>query len=304
MITYNQECLIKRAIDSLLTQKEYIYEICISDDCSQDRTWDVLQDYYNNYPGLFKISRNVENIGIFENIERSWQMPCGDIVYFLSGDDECGKDWFKSVIKFIEENGINYVSDKFAVYGDYKAIYPNGDSCIFSNKIKQRESYAFKAALRGMISNRSCCFSINVLRQFNPVSQGRSHIAEDAQDRQLQIFCPNNYYIPMVGNIYYSGIGVSSGISPIVHNERLKSQEYAISTFELWGIVIDKKDKYYATVCFPAREKMLYKKSILNLLRWVYYSIRGKERGINVFNGKYCLFALMRRFPHCHPINY
>ena len=81
VITYNQEDVISRAIDSLLLQRDYIYEICVSDDCSKDRTWDILQDYSAKHPGLFVLNRNDPNVGIFENIEKTWTMPTGDIIY-------------------------------------------------------------------------------------------------------------------------------------------------------------------------------------------------------------------------------
>ena len=131
VITYKQEELIKRAINSLLSQKDYIYEICVSDDCSPDHTWDVLQEYDKQYPGLFVLNRNEPNVGIFENIERTWSMPTGDIIYRLAGDDECGEDWFKTVVDFIQENRIDYKSELFCIYGNYKNVYPNGDSYIF-----------------------------------------------------------------------------------------------------------------------------------------------------------------------------
>ena len=114
----------------MLSQKDYIYEICVSDDCSPDRTWEVLQEYDRQYPGLFKLHQNHPNVGIFENIEYTWTMPTGDIIYQLSGDDECGKGWFKTVIEFIQNNNINYKEELFCIYGDYQAIYPNGDSFI------------------------------------------------------------------------------------------------------------------------------------------------------------------------------
>lgn len=52
VICYKQEKLIKRAIDSLLNQKEYLYEICVSDDGSPDKTWEVLQEYAVQHPGF------------------------------------------------------------------------------------------------------------------------------------------------------------------------------------------------------------------------------------------------------------
>ena len=110
IISYKQENLIKRAIDSLLQQKDYLYEICVSDDCSPDNTWEVLQEYSRQNPGLFKLHQNNPNVGIFENIEYSWTMPSGDLVYQLSGDDECPDGWFKSVVELIQKENIDYVN--------------------------------------------------------------------------------------------------------------------------------------------------------------------------------------------------
>ena len=63
-------------------------------------------------------------------------------------------------------------------------------------------------SLRKMICNRSACYSKNVLDRFIKVSDGRSYAVESAQDMQLQINSEKNYYIPFVGNVYYTRIGV------------------------------------------------------------------------------------------------
>ena len=130
IITYKQEKIIRRTLDSLISQRDYLYEICVSDDCSPDATWDILQDYSNKYPGLFKLNRNKENLMIFENIEKTWEMPTGDIIYQLAGDDTCGENYFQEIINFIYNNNIDYRNELFCIYGDYKCLYPNGDYFI------------------------------------------------------------------------------------------------------------------------------------------------------------------------------
>ena len=163
IICYKQEDLIKRAINSLLAQKDYIYEICVSDDCSPDKTWDVLQEYDNKYPGLFKLHRNEPNVGIFENIEYTWGMPTGEIIYQLAGDDECGEDWFKTVVEFIQKKNIDYKKELFCIYGDYERRYPNGDVYVKHNYAVLNNKNLLKLALRGLIGNRSCCYSKKIL---------------------------------------------------------------------------------------------------------------------------------------------
>lgn len=213
MITYKQENLVKRAIDSLLEQKEYIYEICISDDCSPDNTWKVLQDYDKQYPGLFKLHRNEHNLGIFQNVEESWKLPTGDIIYQLSGDDECGKGYFKHIVDFIRDKKIDYKNELFCIYGDFAVVSPDGKMTIKKNDFITKNDNSVKLKIRGLVTNRATCYSINVMRKFEKVSEGRSYHVELAQDAQLQIFTEKNYYMPYCGNIYYSQIGVSKKMS-------------------------------------------------------------------------------------------
>ena len=100
VITYNQEKVVGRTMDSLIQQRDYVYEICVSDDCSTDRTWEILQEYKNRYPDLIKIHRQEHNVGIFENTEYQWTMPTGDMVNGIAGDDTTPNGWYKSVNVF------------------------------------------------------------------------------------------------------------------------------------------------------------------------------------------------------------
>ena len=219
VICYKQENVIRRALDSLIAQKDYIYEICINDDKSPDGTWDVLQEYAAKYPDLVKPVRNEPNLGIFQNIEATWKRPTGDLIYQLSGDDECGKDYFKNVIEYIKNNHIDYQNKAICIYGDYVQVNKNGQSIRYRNELISTN--VLKLKLRKLLSNRSAVFSRKVLESFVPVSEGRSYEVEEAQGIELQVFSRENYYLPCVGNVYYAQIGVSASKSLI--NERKKT---------------------------------------------------------------------------------
>ena len=245
VITYNQQDVISRAIESLLSQKDYIYEICVSDDCSKDRTWEILQDYSGKYPGLFVLNRNEPNVGIFENIEKTWTMPTGDIVYQLSGDDACGDGWFEKVVEIIKEKNIDFKNEQFCVYGDFKEIYPNGATITHSQSIAGKNKDILKLAIRGLVVNRGTAFSKRVLEKYQKVSKGRSYVVECAQDRQLQLFSKVNYYIPQVGNIYYAAIGISAHSTSHIIDEQSGEWDYLQLFLERNGVILDKKDKNF-----------------------------------------------------------
>lgn len=242
MITYNQENYISRALDSLLVQRDYLYEVCINDDCSTDRTFDILEEYRKRFPNIIKPIRNQQNLGIFKNIEATWSRPSGDIVYRLAGDDECGNGYFQRVVEFIEEKGIDYKNELFCIYGDYKEVEPDGSVIVYKNSLVKNHD-AMRLGFRKLISNRSACYSKKILDRFEKVSEDRSFNAEIVQEIQLQLFAEKNYYLPVVGNIYYSGIGISTRLNKKEKEERiLQGYQRKIDFATQHGYKIENKD--------------------------------------------------------------
>jgi glycosyltransferase involved in cell wall biosynthesis len=84
IICYNQEEIISRAINSVICQKDYLYELIISDDCSTDGTWNVIRGYLNKYPDKIKAYRQEHNLGVYENLHSTYDKVTGDIVFFLN----------------------------------------------------------------------------------------------------------------------------------------------------------------------------------------------------------------------------
>jgi len=314
IICYKQEELIKRAINSLLAQKDYIYEICVSDDCSPDRTWEVLQEYDKQYPGLFKLHQNQPNVGIFENIEQSWSMPTGELIYQLSGDDECGENWFKSVIEYIKQNNIDYKNELFCIYGDYKAVYPDGDSFVFKNDMIMTGHNVLGLALRKLICNRSACYSKKVLDKFIRVSDGRSYAVESAQDMQLQIMTDKNYYIPQVGNIYYTRIGVCTGKNRNGSIETRVPTDYINDVLSTTGYSIPPKDQLiFQFLRFRGYNEKRFTSGDISRIQYRFNRIKQHLlyiRGIDISFGlrglrlKRILFAIRRRIPHKQSIHW
>lgn len=235
IITYNQQDLIGRAIESILCQKEYIYEIIIADDYSTDKTWDKLIEYQNKYPEIIKPYRNPKNLGIFGNIEGTWTKTTGNIIWYLSGDDIFCKGLFKEAITLIEKNKINLEDDSFTLYFDYKTVAPSGKEKIFKNNLVKRYN-PISLKIRQLICNRTIGFSKNVLKQFYPIAKDIGIHADGLQDIQVQFFSEKNYYAPFIGSIYYTDIGIASRTkrelaikSYILSLEQLKSEIKNIS---------------------------------------------------------------------------
>lgn len=302
VITYKQEKLIKRAIDSLLKQKNYLYEICVSDDCSQDNTWNVLLEYSKQYPSLFKLNRNESNVGIFQNIEQSWTMPTGDLVYQLSGDDECPDGWFKAIINYIEKNNVDYENTRVCFYGDFKCLYPSGDYFIKTNKMAIEGFDLVSLSMRSLLGNRSACYSTSIMKKYQKVNRGRSYIAEWAQEIQLALFTQKAYYIHQLGNIYYTKIGVNVSFNHRILQERVDNFPYMKECLERSGYILSKKDTFYVDLQKLKYSQManwnlktFFKIQLLKIFaKDCKYGLVRTE--IRSFKRK--LFALLIRLPH------
>ena len=72
MITYNQEEYVSSALDCLFRQGVYPFEVIISDDCSTDKTQEIILEYQKRYPNIIKPIFQKKNLGIYQNLN----YPC------------------------------------------------------------------------------------------------------------------------------------------------------------------------------------------------------------------------------------
>ena len=87
-ITYNHEEFISNALDSFLEQEtEFPFEIVIGDDCSFDKTSQIIQSYKDKFPTLINYTRTHSNIGANENLISTMRKCKGQFIAYCEGDD-------------------------------------------------------------------------------------------------------------------------------------------------------------------------------------------------------------------------
>lgn len=273
IITYNQEELIKRSIDSVLYQKEYIHEIIVSDDCSIDNTWKVLNDYQSKHPNFVKIYRHESNKGIFGNLESTWNKPTGDLIHLLAGDDEVCPELFKKTIDLVAYNNVNYKEGSFCIYSDSMAISKNGKEKVLSNKMIAKGYDSVSLKIRGHIGSiRGIIYSKDLFGSFSSPKKNIGLCTDGLYDIQVHIKSKKNYYIPYVGGIYYTGVGVAS-TSSIINSRKSLIMLYNIYFNEL---NLSNKDKYYLKFKIESLSYFLAP-SFWSLLKSIMFYIRSIE---------------------------
>jgi len=122
--TYNHENFISEAIDSFLMQKtDFPFEILIRDDCSTDKTVEIIRDYAKRYPNIIKPIFEVEN----QYVKGQRPMPAlfekavGKYIAMCEGDDYWGDTLkLQKQVDFLETHNSYSVSYHDAVIIDSK----------------------------------------------------------------------------------------------------------------------------------------------------------------------------------------
>ncbi len=137
MITYNHEKYITQAIDSVLKQKtNFEFEIVIGEDCSTDRTREIILEYKSRHSDKIKLLLQETNKGAIQNFIDTFRLCNGEYIAFLEGDDywidpyklqkqvdflEANPDYglvHTNVIVVDNENKVIYFSDETKPDGD------------------------------------------------------------------------------------------------------------------------------------------------------------------------------------------
>ncbi|MEI6521581.1 MAG: glycosyltransferase, partial [bacterium] len=88
MISYNHENFIAQAIDSVLIQKtQFPLELVIGEDCSTDKTREIIEEYQQKYPEIVKLLPSDKRYGPNQNFVRVYQACRGEYIATLEGDD-------------------------------------------------------------------------------------------------------------------------------------------------------------------------------------------------------------------------
>lgn len=104
IVAYNAEKYVEEAINAAFAQDYPNMEIIMSDDCSSDCTYEIMQKKALFYNGPHKIilNRNEPNIGPRENYNKvMYELSHGEFVFFADGDDISRKDRVSECVKLM-----------------------------------------------------------------------------------------------------------------------------------------------------------------------------------------------------------
>lgn len=156
LFAYNQEDFIREAIEGAFSQTYEPLEIILSDDCSSDRTFEIMQQMAAEYvgPHILKIRRNNTNVGTLNHVLSVAHDANGEYMVVAAGDDISLKERVVRTIEFMELDHYCAVSTSATIINgqqvserqDRTTSVDTRYEMIFQNKIKR--IYGATAAYR------------------------------------------------------------------------------------------------------------------------------------------------------------
>lgn len=99
-ITFNSGRWVRQAIESILGSTFNDFELLISDDCSSDNTWEIINEYDD--PRIIAW-RNKSNIGEYSNRNKVLNKAKGKYFLFVDGDDILYKQTLRNLSEYVQQ---------------------------------------------------------------------------------------------------------------------------------------------------------------------------------------------------------
>jgi glycosyltransferase involved in cell wall biosynthesis len=99
LAVYNGERFISEQLESFVYETRLPDELVVTDNCSTDRTAEIVQDFAAHAPFPVRFYVNNENAGVGKNFDRAISECTGDIIFLSDGDDI----WYPDKLRLMEQ---------------------------------------------------------------------------------------------------------------------------------------------------------------------------------------------------------
>ena len=125
LYTFNQEKYIQESVRAALSQTYSPLEIIISDDCSTDRTVDIIKSTLltESFPHSVILNVNSTNLGILRHVNKVVDMSNGEFIVGSAGDDISVPNRVTSLVECWQMMKVSAVFSNAACIGDTGRSY-------------------------------------------------------------------------------------------------------------------------------------------------------------------------------------
>lgn len=235
LFTYNQEKFVGEAVKAALLQRCIPIEILITDDCSDDNTFDVVKKLAKTYKGPHKVilNRNDKNLGLQQHIDKAHKLSSGEVIIGAAGDDISHPDRCQKIIDcFHRESPLLVFS-----YAD--VIDENGKKAdhSYTNATLYNSTDILEAARSGALYlGATAAWHRNLYYKYGPIEEG----AYEDLVLGFRAAMENAFYILNEQLVAYRLVGQSN---KQVYEEGINFSKQRIQKFKLLKTVFNQRRK-------------------------------------------------------------
>ena len=147
---YNHEKYIPYFMETLLKQSFESWELIITDDCSTDKSWDLLQSYAKD-DNRIKLYQNDKNRHLCQTMNNSFQHAKGKYICIMYTDDAFVEGKLEHDFNYLENH-----ADISVLYNDLIAIGEENE--VLNEKWNLPENFSKYALLHTLYTAGNCMF--------------------------------------------------------------------------------------------------------------------------------------------------
>lgn len=120
---YNAEKYIRDCIESVLRQTYTNWEMILVDDCSQDNSVNIIEEYMSD--GRIKLFKNKKNSGPASSRNIALKKAKGKYITFLDSDDVILENKLNNQINFMMQNNVYFSHGNYSFFDENGNILKN-----------------------------------------------------------------------------------------------------------------------------------------------------------------------------------
>jgi len=232
VLTYNHETFLGQALDSILSQRvAFDLEVWVGEDCSADRTAEVLASHVARYSGIIKPIYREKNVGLHRNFVDTMSRCQGKYIALLSGDDYWIDTYkLQKQVDFLEEHP-EYV----LVCGNALILFQDTPSARVTLARDSLESFDF--GTRDLLLTNPCIastamFRNGLVKEFPPI-----YFRATGEDRQLWLLLSLHGKCRFINEVLgvYRKHGRSITGSRNSFEQKMAALEEQVRNAEMWN---------------------------------------------------------------------
>lgn len=260
LCTCNGAKFLRKQLDSIISQTVLPNEIVISDDCSDDGSWDILQKWVENivksHDIAVTLTQNTNRLGVVRNFEQACSRINAEVIFLCDQDDLWKNIKIERLLyEFLNPNVILAHSDADLIDGNFKNL---GLTLFETLRFSKREKLLIKNnsffeiyCRRNLVTGATTAFRRNLLSVAKPFPSDWLH---DEWLAAIAVICGRVSMVPeclilyrqhdtnTVGAIKNLGDYLSHGVRRLRETSRNDFLKKRVRRLELWLARIESLD--------------------------------------------------------------